>query len=50
MKIIKYSFQAQPNYVIVLEQEDEEETQYLYTGDLWWALQVAIWNLMLDIS
>ena len=25
MKIIKYSFQAQPNYVIVLEQEDEEE-------------------------
>ena len=33
--IIKNSAQAQPNYVIVLEQEDEGETQYLYTGDLW---------------
>ena len=26
--------QAQPNYVIKLEQDDGE-TQYLYTGDLW---------------
>ena len=47
--IIKISAQAQPNYVIVLEQEGEGETQYLYTGDLWWAPRVAIWNLMLDI-
>ena len=32
--------QAQPNYVIKLEQDDGE-TQYLYTGDLWWVLESA---------